>query len=115
MKARSVVTNPMPGDVVSYNGWNIVVTDRQNDVVMCVGDKGTSTRRSSYSLAEWGEWAKDAKVRSRPLEAHECQTSTRVSAPCSVDGVYPKVVHVWGNEFFCEEHCGATKHWPGRA
>lgn len=115
MKVRSVVLNPMPGDSLSYGGWTITVTDRQNDLVMCVGNSKEKTRRASYTLAEWGAWVKDAKVRSRPLEAHECQTSARVSAPCSVDGIYPRVVHVWGDQFFCAEHCGATVHYPGKA
>lgn len=115
MKARSVVLNPMPGDSISYGGWSITVTDRQTDLVMCAGNNGNKTRLASYTLAEWGEWAKDAKVRSRPLEAHECLVSSRASGPCSVDGVYPKEVHIWGDQFFCEQHCGATKHHKGTA
>src|ERR1700722_1569638 len=109
---RSPLTDPIPGDSLSYNGWTIVVLAREGDLVKYTAASASQSKKGSQNLAEWSAWTPKAKISARggAAEPPECLTiSQNAAGPCVVCKEFVKHdAHITEEGIHCAACCKSS-------
>lgn len=96
--------------MLKYGAWKIEVVSVWRGVVSYRKSRWKEVASGTQTIQEWCGWAKDAKVKSRGMDADECVVTASAAGSCSKCGRWTDRPHLSDAGLRCEKCCTASKH-----